>query len=489
MESEASIRAAERACGRWVGRNLWLALVLATQALWCSAAEWGMQVRDAPAGNGAELIAVVPQGPAAVAGLRAGDIIIHCEDFLVRSATELANILRLAGAKDVLSLRVSRDGWEKLVVLSARPVPPPQVAPPPPPKPWFGLQVSDTSPPGPGATVTTVPPNGPAAQAGLRPGDLITQADGRPLAGAGELAALTAGWPIGRPLRLTVVREGWLREMSLTPIAALPAQDAPAQRLPTPPAPPTVPAVPAPPPAGAATPYPSALGAQFSASAANPATATPLPTARVGEPVAAGTGSKTVVVVGDFQVKAATASTAIGQGLREMLVTSLFNSGRFIVVERGEIALPQIAGERELSRSSLARPGEAIPEGQMDVADIMIYGAVTEFELEASGTSFQIGVSKLPLGIGRDTGTAHMAIDVRLVDVVTGRVLGAQRIIGEATGGQNRIEVAPTVRGFAIPVSLASYKNTPMEEAIRACMDKAVGYVANSVPRNYFHHP
>jgi curli biogenesis system outer membrane secretion channel CsgG len=40
------------------------------------------------------------------------------------------------------------------------------------------------------------------------------------------------------------------------------------------------------------------------------------------------------VAVGDFQVKAAKANQQIGDGLREMFLTSLHQSGYFNVVER-----------------------------------------------------------------------------------------------------------------------------------------------------------
>ena len=58
----------------------------------------------------------------------------------------------------------------------------------------------------------------------------------------------------------------------------------------------------------------------------------------VGDSVSArGDGRRASVAVGDFQVKAAKASQQIGDGLREMFLTSLHESGYFNVVERMDI--------------------------------------------------------------------------------------------------------------------------------------------------------
>jgi len=165
---------------------------------------------------------VAAGSPAAAVGIRSGDSVTQAQNFLVRNAAEFQNIVRLSEGRGTLLLRVSRDGWEKELSLVAAAAPPPQ-----PQKAWFGLQLAEPPPdasgrPAPGAAVTGTAPGGPAAQAGLRPGDLMTQIDGRPIANAAEFAAMLGDWPSGRALRLTVLREGWMREVTLVP-GALPA--------------------------------------------------------------------------------------------------------------------------------------------------------------------------------------------------------------------------------------------------------------------------
>jgi curli biogenesis system outer membrane secretion channel CsgG len=435
-------------------RRLRAALLFAACSLWMAAAtsaDWGLQVEDAPEGGAAVIVAVTPGSPAAVAGLKPGDRVRTAQNFLVRNAGEYQLILRTEKI-DALQLRLSRDGWDKEVRLQ-----PPASAKPA--RPWLGLQVADApadaaGAPGRGALITGVVAGGPAAQAGLKPGDLVTGIEGRAIESAAAFAVLLEDWPGTKAMRLGVQREGWAREMMVTP-SGQPAS--PQALVPAPPAgawnPP--PAVNAPPPQG--TP------AEF-----QPA------------------GNKALVAIGDFRVKAATANQAIGDGLREMLLTALYRSGNYVVVERMDIQ--GLAAEQALSRSRLAREGSAVPDQQMDVADIMVYGAVTEFEGAAKGSAFQAAVPLAPLSFGRDTSTAHMAIDVRVVDVASGRVLGAQRIVGDAKSSQTALSVTPTVRGVGIPASLGVFSNTPMEQAIRSCVERAVAYVTATVPAGYFRH-
>jgi curli biogenesis system outer membrane secretion channel CsgG len=447
------------------GRRLLVGLALWWLALGACAQDWGLQLRDDPGGQAAEVVSVVPGSPAAAAGLRAGDRISQAQNFLVRNVQDYLNIVRLSEGRGSLLLRVSRDGWEKELSLAApsaargpaAPVVP--VMPSAPPRAWFGMQVADALPgtEGGGAggvAVTGVAAGGPAAQAGIRSGDVIVRIDGRPLSSAAELADLIGNWPIGRSLRLAVQREGWVRELVVQPGVLSPSgNNPPPLDLPRP-------AVRAP-------------------AAVSPPTDVVQPA-----PPAQRSGNKAVVTIGDFQVKAANASQSIGDGLREMLVTALYNSGGYIVVERMD--LQGLAAEQALSRSRMARQGSAVPEQRMDVADVIVHGAVTEFEGEAKGSAAQLSVPRLPFSFGRDAKTAHMAIDVRVVDVATGRILGAQRIVGDAQSSKTTLSAEPSARGVGIPVGLGMFQNTPMEAAIRSCVEKAVAYVGTTIPASYF---
>jgi serine protease Do/serine protease DegQ len=61
---------------------------------------------------------------------------------------------------------------------------------------------------GEGATVTEVQANSPAAEAGLRKGDIVIGLNGRPVRGAAELRARLSVVPVGETIELSVQRGG-----------------------------------------------------------------------------------------------------------------------------------------------------------------------------------------------------------------------------------------------------------------------------------------
>ncbi len=68
-----------------------------------------------------------------------------------------------------------------------------------------------------GLRVAEVVPNGPAARAGLRPGDLLLTAGGRPVTRAQDLQKLMFSEAIGRLLAITVMRNGALVDVIAEP--------------------------------------------------------------------------------------------------------------------------------------------------------------------------------------------------------------------------------------------------------------------------------
>ena len=75
----------------------------------------------------------------------------------------------------------------------------------------FGIQTEQ------GVIVTGVLNNGPAAAAGLRPGDVITQVGGQPVRTVSELLTRIAALTPGQPAPFVLQRRGEQVEASVTP--------------------------------------------------------------------------------------------------------------------------------------------------------------------------------------------------------------------------------------------------------------------------------
>jgi S1-C subfamily serine protease len=76
---------------------------------------------------------------------------------------------------------------------------------------------SGSTPAAGGALVASVLPNGPAAQAGLRPGDLIVAAGGRVVKNPAQVISAVESTGVGRPLSLTVQRNGSTLKLDVVP--------------------------------------------------------------------------------------------------------------------------------------------------------------------------------------------------------------------------------------------------------------------------------
>jgi serine protease Do len=106
---------------------------------------------------------------------------------------------------------------------------------------WLGVSIQSMTPelakafklePEHGALVADVVPNSPAAKAGLKTGDVITEYDGHAIAKTGDLPRLVSNAQIGHSATMRVLRDG--KPLTVTAqIATLPESEQPAEATPT----------------------------------------------------------------------------------------------------------------------------------------------------------------------------------------------------------------------------------------------------------------
>jgi curli biogenesis system outer membrane secretion channel CsgG len=182
---------------------------------------------------------------------------------------------------------------------------------------------------------------------------------------------------------------------------------------------------------------------------------------------------------------------ALTQGIRDMLVTDLFNSGQFIVLERD--ALNEVTLEQEFSASARAGDATRIPQGQLEGAELLVVGAITAFDAGAGSDGFAIPIP-VPLGTNYSNGAAlfslsfkrgYVAMDLRIIDVATGRIVNTTAVEGKNT--KYGLSLKGLVGGrfgyVPLPKGLVGYfQNTPVEEALQKMVTAAIDTIAAQKP-------
>ena len=206
-------------------------------------------------------------------------------------------------------------------------------------------------------------------------------------------------------------------------------------------------------------------------------------------------GPKARVAVADFEDKMSSTGqyrAEYGRGMADMLATALFNTNRYIVLERQKLSY--VIAEQDLGASGRVKRQSAAAIGELEGAELLVVASVTGFDPGVSGGGGNLGVLGSLFGgragsvgsaIGSIAGgfrTAHIAIDLRLVDTKTGRVVAANSVEGSASDYSGSIGVANT------PVSsaLGGFAKTPMEKAIRDVIQTSVNFVVSKTPAQYY---
>lgn len=150
-----------------------------------------------------------------------------------------------------------------------------------------------------------------------------------------------------------------------------------------------------------------------------------------GAPAQEKTGGKKRVAVFSFEDKTDSRNRwywwtgqGVGDGMADMLTTTLVKSGKYRVMERGE--MDKLLQEQGLGMSGVVNPQTAAQAGKMLGVELAVIGAVTEFGYKKAST----GGALKKIGIGASVGkqSATVGIDVRFVDVTSGEILKAENI-------------------------------------------------------------
>ncbi len=143
--------------------------------------------------SGALVSAVEPGSAAEKAGIQVDDIIVRVDDEKIDNSRELANAIGLKGSGEKVQIEFVRDGRSRVVAAELGQQEVSRSAGGDVHPGLEGAQFASTSTTATrGVEVTEVEPGSPAAQRGLRSGDLITAVNRQPVQNLGELREIAA---------------------------------------------------------------------------------------------------------------------------------------------------------------------------------------------------------------------------------------------------------------------------------------------------------
>ncbi len=119
----------------------------------------------------------------------------------------------------------------------------------------------------------------------------------------------------------------------------------------------------------------------------------------------------------------------VGQGMADMLTTELVKSGKYRVIERQ--AIESILKEQQMGLSGAVTQESAAKVGQLLGVELAIVGAVTEFGYKKSEGG--INLKQKGFGVGIQSSSASVGVDVRFINTSTGEILAADNVRKEET--------------------------------------------------------
>jgi curli biogenesis system outer membrane secretion channel CsgG len=183
-------------------------------------------------------------------------------------------------------------------------------------------------------------------------------------------------------------------------------------------------------------------------------------------------GIRHAVGVVDFENQAGYRSEwDLGFNMSILLESALFDTGRFVLVERENLGA--VIGEQNLAASGRMAPQKTVAQtGKLRPARYIATGALTEVEYDESGADGGIRIKGFD--IGGSKADAKVTIIAKLIDTTTGEIVAKKRITGEA--GRAAVRVGYHEHDFG--GDLGGFAKTPLGEATQDCINQAAKFFA-----------
>ncbi|MBI5685766.1 MAG: hypothetical protein HZC54_11890 [Verrucomicrobia bacterium] len=184
-------------------------------------------------------------------------------------------------------------------------------------------------------------------------------------------------------------------------------------------------------------------------------------------------GPKMRVALSAFQVKQKNAAALLGTGLPDAIADRLAGTGRFIMVERQQIA--DVLREQDFAKSGRTVEQAAPEIGRLLNAQALLFGAVTRFETritrgqqasEFGGAQFEVAYATVRLGAA-----------ARLVDTTTGQMVCSKESLQQKT----KPALGGAYADDNVQMSSAAMARLPVEEVSRLVVDDIALHLARTL--------
>lgn len=208
-------------------------------------------------------------------------------------------------------------------------------------------------------------------------------------------------------------------------------------------------------------------------------------------------GPKARLAVVKFIDKSAKATGEFGSGMSDMLTTALFRSNRFILLDRAD--LDAVINEQDFAAAGRISPETGAKIGELEGAELLVMGAITAFEPDKIGVGgFIIGAltlaasialasqdDNIPIGVVLYK-ESYIAIDMKVVDAVTGRVVAVSSVEGKSQDWGGGIIGAVGGGWSRVPVGFGGFASSGVERAVQACLAAGVKDLTAKTPARYY---
>jgi curli biogenesis system outer membrane secretion channel CsgG len=163
----------------------------------------------------------------------------------------------------------------------------------------------------------------------------------------------------------------------------------------------------------------------------------------------------------------------LGDNLGAMLESALYDSGRFVVVQREKLGA--VIDEQNLANSGRAAKSEVAQTGKLRSAKFVATGSITTVDYNSQGSEGGISFGGVSIGGGGKKATITAIITI--TDSTTGEIVAKKRVTGKAGGRKLRLGLN---RG-GVSTSLGGFAEEPLGEAAQDVISKAVDLIVDEL--------